>query len=581
MAPDAKESWTPRDREASDAGLVSTPPMPHPNLLSRVISGISGIDEIDATDRYDLEEADNREQEYPGSSSSSVNSERKVISWEHDDPENPYNWSTKWKATIVFIGMVVVINSTMGSSLPSNAIPIISKTFNLTSSYTEVLPISMYLVGYVLGPLLFGPLSESFGRKVIMMSTFFTFTIFTMACALAPNFPALLVFRVFTGVSASSPISVIGGVYADIYNDPVTRGRAMAVFMGGTCIGPLIAPLISGFVAPSLGWRWVFWIGLIVAGASWIPMLFLPETFGPTLLAKRAAKLRKTTGNPNIFAPFDLEKKGFKQLATVTLTRPLRMLFFELIVLATCLYLSLAYGIFYMYFEAYPIIFQGIYGQSLGVSGAMFLPIGIGAVLAIAVFLWYDAFLRKAQARNAPWTQKEESRRLPLACVGGPLYVIALFWLGWTSRQGVSFVVPMLAGVPFGMGFVLIFMALLNYLTDAYEIFAASAMAAASFSRSLAGAVLPFAATPMYDNLGVAWASSLLGFLSLGMCVIPFLFLWKGDRIREGSKFCQYLKEKKAKELEDLERERARRERARAGQPLEGIGVNEVIAEKV
>jgi MFS family permease len=140
--------------------------------------------------------------------------------------------SQKWKATIVFIGMVVVINSTMGSSLPSNAIPIISKTFNLTSSYTEVLPISMYLVGYVLGPLLFGPLSESFGRKVIMMSTFFTFTIFTMACALAPNFPALLVFRVFTGVSASSPISVIGGVYADIYNDPVTRGRAMAVFMG-------------------------------------------------------------------------------------------------------------------------------------------------------------------------------------------------------------------------------------------------------------------------------------------------------------------------------------------------------------
>ena len=114
----------------------------------------------------------------------------------------------------------------------------------------------------------------------------------------------------------------------------------------------------------------------------------------------------------------------------------------------------------------------------------------------------------------------------------------------------------MLAGLPFGCGFVLIFMALLNYLTDAYEIFAASAMAAASCARSLAGAVLPFAATPMYRKLGVPWASSLLGFLSLGMCVIPFLFLWKGDTIRVGSRFCIFLKEKKEKELADLERER-------------------------
>lgn len=124
----------------------------------------------------------------------------------------------------------------------------------------------------------------------------------------------------------------------------------------------------------------------------------------------------------------------------------------------------------------------------------------------------------------------------------------------------------MLAGIPFGMGFVLIFMALLNYLTDAYEIFAASAMAASSFSRSCAGAVLPFAAAPMYDKLGVAWASSLLGFLSLGMCAIPFLFLWKGDRLREGSKFCRYLKEKKEKELAELEEERDRGRLRRSGE---------------
>ncbi|KAK6592017.1 major facilitator superfamily transporter [Botrytis cinerea] len=124
----------------------------------------------------------------------------------------------------------------------------------------------------------------------------------------------------------------------------------------------------------------------------------------------------------------------------------------------------------------------------------------------------------------------------------------------------------MLAGIPFGMGFILIFIALLNYLTDAYEVFAASAMAASSCCRSLAGAVLPFAAKPMYTKLGVPWASSLLAFLSLLMCGVPVIFTWKGDRIREGSVFCQELKERKIKEMESLQSDKlARKHRQNVG----------------
>ena len=76
--------------------------------------------------------------------------------------------------------------------------------------------------------MLFGPLSESYGRKVIVVSTFTMSTLFTLACAVAPTWPALLVFRTLVGVNASSAVSVTGGVYADIYADPVTRGRAIA-----------------------------------------------------------------------------------------------------------------------------------------------------------------------------------------------------------------------------------------------------------------------------------------------------------------------------------------------------------------
>lgn len=215
--------------------------------------------------------------------------------------------------------------------------------------------------------------------------------------------------------------------------------------------------------------------------------------------------------------------------------------------------------------------------MSPGIAGLCFLPskykvqnqhslwligfvVGVGAILACFVFIWYDGFLARAKARNASWAYIEEYRRLPLACIGGPLYVISLFWVGWTSSPNIPWVVPFLSGIPFGMGYLLIFMAMLNYLTDAYETLSASAQSAASCTRSIFGAVLPLAAKPMFDKLGVNWACSLIAFLSLGVSVIPFAFIRFGDRIRTNSKFCQELKRIKEEEKLHLEREEGLRD---------------------
>ena len=274
-------------------------------------------------------------------------------------------------------------------------------------------------------------------------------------------------------------------------------------------------------------------------------------------LTKEAVRRIRERGEEGVWATIELERKGLRQMATVILVRPLRMLFTEAVVGFSCLYLALAYAIFCaldlpilafrrelkmdntdLFFEAYPIIFQGIYSMSPGLAGLTFLPIGIGACIACALFLTYDVKLQRAKLRHAPWAAIEEYRRLPLACLGGPCIVISLFWLGWTSSLGTHWIVPTIAGIPFGVGYLLIFMALLNYLTDAYADFAASAMAASTCSRCLGGALLPFAAISMYERLGVAWASSLLGFLSLGMCAIPFVFIRYGDKIRARSTLC-------------------------------------------
>lgn len=183
------------------------------------------------------------------------------------------------------------------------------------------------------------------------------------------------------------------------------------------------------------------------------------------------------------------------------------------------------------------------------------ITVGVGAVLACFIFIWYDGYLARAKARQAPWAEIEEYRRLPLACLGGPLYVIALFWVGWTASTDIHWVVPFLSGIPFGMGYLLIFMAMLNYLTDAYETLSASAQSAASCARSILGAAIPLAADPMFNRLGVHWACSLIAFLSLGVSVIPFAFIRYGDRIRSSSKFCQELKRIKEAEKLELERE--------------------------
>ncbi|XDG03699.1 hypothetical protein ABKA04_003314 [Annulohypoxylon sp. FPYF3050] len=484
----------------------------HDGGLSHFADLVQSISNQDAEARYKAEEADNRlpTDDSPDPSQFQGAEGKTIISWEPNDKENPYNWP-RWRKNLILVTtMTTVLNSTMGSSLPSMAIPYMMKEWGITSQTQSILPISTFLMGYVFGPIVF-----------------------------------------------------VTGQLADIYNDSVARGRAMSWFMVFTIFGPLLAPIISGFSSTSIGWRWTFWIGLIFAGATSILVAFLPETYAPVLLTRRARKIRKADPKAQVYSAFELEPHDMKQLVTRVLTRPIRMILTELIVTATCLYLSLVYAIFYMSFQAFPIIFQDVYGLSPGVTGLCYLPIGFGAMLALPVFFTYDHILLNAQARGEAWSKKEEFRRVPLATLGGPLFVISLFWLGWSARSNVSFVVPMLAGIPFGAGF------------NAYEIFAASANAAASSCRSVFAVALPFATIPMFDRLGISGACSLLGGLSLCMCAIPFIFIWKGAAIRERSKFCIALKEQK-REMERRHEEQQRR-RARAAASGGMFGDKETI----
>jgi MFS family permease len=136
---------------------------------------------------------------------------------------------------VVLTGLLAISNSTISSSLPTGALPYMSDEFDVSSDEQLALPISLFLVGYVFGPIIFAPLSEKHGRKAVLIPCFVVYTAFTLACALAPNWPSLLVFRLFVGTAASAPYTIVGGVFADIYNDKLSRGRAITVLLAVGC----------------------------------------------------------------------------------------------------------------------------------------------------------------------------------------------------------------------------------------------------------------------------------------------------------------------------------------------------------
>ncbi|KAJ5949585.1 hypothetical protein N7454_001169 [Penicillium verhagenii] len=446
--------------------------------------------------------------------------------------EHPFDFALLRKLHIVVAGVYFVFNSSLGSSIASGAHDELATDFNIPSdSIKMVLPTSLYMAGFAIGPVIFGPLSEHYGRKPVLVSTFAIYLIFMMACALAPTFPALLVFRFFCGLGGSAPNAVLGGLFSDIYENPHHRGLAMSWFMFATTFPPLLGPIISGFIS-TITWRWTFWAGLLIAAPGMPLLVTMPETYVPVL------RQRSRTSD---------EKEGIVHKPTtnagaglsVILCRPFLMFTREPIVFCCSMYLALIYSILYLYFQAYPIIFQDLYGLSAGVGGLAFLPILPGSILAFVVFFLYSGYHSKSLAAGHRWATSEEYRRLPLACVGAPGIPIALFWLGWSAKLSINPVMPMMSGIFFGFGYLLIFIALLNYLTDAYKQFSASASAAASTLRSFCAIFLPMAANPMYTKLGIDWANSLLGFFSIAIAVVPFVFIKYGAWIRANSKFAQ------------------------------------------
>ncbi|KAK7203909.1 major facilitator superfamily domain-containing protein [Myxozyma melibiosi] len=505
-------------------------PTHHSQRSARVVS------KVDEKDTHSLSEKDS------ASSSGRANADEEnaptLIDFEEGDPEDPRNLSPFRKNLITVTIILSLLNSTFASSITSGLSRAIREQWGVASIMTGLL-VSLYMVGYVLGPLCYAPMSEHIGRRPVLVAAFTFYFIFSVACPVAPNIGSLLAFRFLQGLFATCPIAVSGGVFADIYADPIKRGRAVALFCGSTIMGALSAPFISGFIAAShMGWRFAFWVNAIFAGCVLAILVFsVPETFRPVLLQKRAKKLRSQ--GQNVVSAYELEDKDFKSFVVHVLLRPVIMLYKEPIVAAICVYIGMMYGLLYMFFLAYPIIFQELRGLSPGKGGLMLLPIGLGAICVTIAHYLYDIHIQKLRKNKVQVTLEQD--RLFITMFSGWFIPVGLFWLAWTSYPSVPDEVVMLGGIFFGVGFTSLFIGFLNYVTDCYKIYAASAHGIMSVTRSLIAASFPLFAPAMYHHMGVHWATSLWAFVALFLAPVTVVFYKFGPEIRAHSEFASAL----------------------------------------
>ena len=388
-----------------------------------------------------------------------------------------------------------------------------------------------------MGPIIWGPISELYGRRVPLFLGFTAFAIFQIPVAVAQNVETIMLCRFFGGVFGSAPLAVVGGALADFWG-PVERGFALGLFAGSTFGGAVVGPILGGFVTKSyLGWRWTAWFTLILASLfGTLAFFFCSESYAPVLLQRKAARIRFQTKNWAVHAPADENQVNIHEIAHKYLYRPFVMFAFEPILVLVTLYMSFIYGMIYLFFESYPISFQESRGWNPGVGALPFIGIALGVVLGVSIIVYTSNTRFKRKMIENGGKPIPEERLIPMI-IGAFLLPIGLFWFAWTSDPHISWVPQVIAGIPIGAGIQMIFLQGLSYLIDVYLMHANSAIAANTLVRSLAGGGFPLFASAMYHNLGVPWATSLLGFLCVAFLPVPILFYRYGKRIRQLSKY--------------------------------------------
>ncbi|PGH12540.1 hypothetical protein AJ80_06701 [Polytolypa hystricis UAMH7299] len=379
-----------------------------------------------------------------------------IVKWTTGlDEENPRNMSLarKWLIVIVLSAGSVCVTCT--SSIYTMAYSQLMEQFEC-SRIVATLGLSLFILGLGLGPLVLGPLSEFYGRRMIYIVSFSFFVIWLIPCAVAQNIQTLLISRFFNGLSGSAFLSVAGGTVGDIF-DRSQLAAPMMIYTASPFIGPELGPLLGGFICQNVSWRWIFYVLLAWAGSIAVAIvLFVPETYHPVLLRNRAIRLRKETGDERWQAPIEQLDRSVAQTVLRSIYRPMLLLTLEPMCLNLCIFSAILLGILYLFFGAFHLVFTDIYGFDMSQVGMSFLGLLVGMLIAISSDpFWrrnYSRLVRHRENKSGKIGEYEPEWRLPPAIAGAPLVSVGMFIFAWTIYPHVHWIVPIIGSAIFSSG---------------------------------------------------------------------------------------------------------------------------------
>ncbi|EFQ31012.1 major facilitator superfamily transporter [Colletotrichum graminicola] len=455
-----------------------------------------------------------------------------------DDVDNPQNWSNAKRGLITVIICIYTFVVYMSSAIYMPSIEGVIHEFGVDMTEAS-LGLALFVLGYGIGPLLFSPLSEipRIGRNPIYIVTMLLFVIVSIPAPLVDNYPGLMVLRFLQGLFGSPCLASGAASLGDMYS-LLNLPYALIAWVSAAYCGPAISPVLSGFSVPAMGWRWSLWEVLWASAPVFLVMfLFLPETSTPNILLRRAERLRKLTGSNRFMSQSEIDQRNLKTSAVVidALIKPLEITIKDPAILFVQVYTAIIYGIYYSFFEVFPLVYPVYYGMSIGQVGLVFLCILVACLIGVGMYISYLAFYMIPRIKKYGFPAQENRLVPALPASFGP--TIGLFIFAWTASPAIHWIAPTIGITVYGATVFIVMQCIFVYVPLSYPQYAASLFAGNDFFRSAFAFASILFARPMYLNMGVARGTSLLGGLStIGIIGIWLLYFY-GARLRSLSKF--------------------------------------------
>ncbi|KFA53880.1 hypothetical protein S40293_08248 [Stachybotrys chartarum IBT 40293] len=463
----------------------------------------------------------------------------------HEQYQSPFSWPLHRKIATLSSPFAAATLAAYSAGAYALAAEPLQRQWNLSPTEYNV-GITLFVSGFAVAPMILAPVSEAYGRYWVFVGSGVVFFVGTLGCAVTDSYAGMLVSRLLTGMGASVFATLTGGVVSDVYHKE-NRNTPMSLYSLVIMVGTGLGPLISGILVDRAGWRWIFYIQMLLIGTTTLSiLLFFKETRSNIVLQRKCNALNSLmeqyqtseTGTGTALVRYQSQTVGQTfdpRIIIRSFAFPMKLLISEPVVFWFSLWASFAWAILYMQFNSIGIVFRDAYDFDSTQVGAVYTAVIVAATISTALAIAQDPIMRKI------WPQRMATPegRLISPSIQSVLLPAGLFWFGWTARPGITWVSPALAVGACTMGIFSIYLAVFNYLADTYGTFASSAQAAQSMCRNLTAGIFPLLTHIILRNLTYPGAGSLLGGLGLLLTAIPWVLSLYGQRIRERSPFAK------------------------------------------